>query len=350
VYVWAPPLPPLSFHLVSPLFHLVTKPFSRNCLPRQHELRATVRELAHQCAVFKVPVLAMPKIGAGLDRQPWNWVKQVILEEFHNMDIDILVYLRPGEGRDAYQPTHPDQWRKPRKPARPTNEPGPAEVQLSSTFGPLEEARGINCDIQNPVDKLQDEGKSASQNRQQKPISPLERQMADWEKAGLTDVEKPVEMLTPNYFPGRDGASKAVKATDSLEGDQVGRSNEACLLTGAFSLSAPCPTPAPAQISGESALNLCPAANVVPAKGELKSAPDFCPDVVSSPDFARDHSASDESSIAEIARFLKLKMMEDTVGENEDFSPSEIERLQIAGKTTTTNHRCRRPASSRATK
>jgi hypothetical protein len=155
---------------------------------------------------------------------------------------------------------------------------------------------------------------------------------------------------TPNHFPGRDGASKAVKATDSLEGDQVGRSNEACLLTGAFSLSAPCPTPAPAQISGESALNLCPAANVVPAKGELKSAPDFCPDVVSSPDFARDHSASDESSIAEIARFLKLKMMEDTVGENEDFSPSEIERLQIAGKTTTTNHRCRRPASSRATK
>jgi O-acetyl-ADP-ribose deacetylase (regulator of RNase III) len=304
------------------VFHLVTKPFSRNCLPRRHELRAAVRELAYQCGKLKVPVLAMPKIGAGLDRQPWSWVKQVILEEFRHLDIDILVYLKPGEGRD--------QWRQPKKPARqsPTQSSGADEIPLANDFSHLEEeAEGKNEENEVSATHQQADTDGVYQPKQQRPLSPLQRQIADLEKATRTENELPVEELTPNLYPGRDGASKAVKATDSLEGDQAGRSNEACLLTGAFSLSASSPTPAPAPMSGESAPILCPEAKVIAAEDELNSAPDSLPDGTFSPEAAGNWATDNESSIAEMARSLELKLMDKDSGDNEEFSPSDIERF-----------------------
>jgi hypothetical protein len=51
------------------VFHLVTKPKSANCLPRPPEFRCAVRAMARECVRLKIDTVAMPKIGAGLDRQ-----------------------------------------------------------------------------------------------------------------------------------------------------------------------------------------------------------------------------------------------------------------------------------------
>jgi hypothetical protein len=40
----------------------------------------------------------MPQIGAGLDRQPWRWAKNIIEEVFAGIDTDVLIFLHdPSE-------------------------------------------------------------------------------------------------------------------------------------------------------------------------------------------------------------------------------------------------------------
>ena len=41
--------------------------------------------------------LAIPKIGCGLDKLNWEKVKELIIEEFRNTDIEVLVCLNPEE-------------------------------------------------------------------------------------------------------------------------------------------------------------------------------------------------------------------------------------------------------------
>ena len=59
------------------IFHIVTKPRSANCLPREEEFIPAVRQLANLCTTLGVRTLAIPQIGAGLDRQPWPWARRV---------------------------------------------------------------------------------------------------------------------------------------------------------------------------------------------------------------------------------------------------------------------------------
>jgi O-acetyl-ADP-ribose deacetylase (regulator of RNase III) len=68
------------------IFYIVTKPRSANCLPREEEFIPAVRQLANLCATLGVRTLAIPQIGAGLDRQPWAWAKNIIEQEFAGVD------------------------------------------------------------------------------------------------------------------------------------------------------------------------------------------------------------------------------------------------------------------------
>jgi Macro domain len=79
------------------VFHLVTKPTSRYCLPRWWELIYAVRELARLCKELKIKTVAMPQIGAGLDRQQWWKVRRVIEIEFAGADTEVLVFFHPSE-------------------------------------------------------------------------------------------------------------------------------------------------------------------------------------------------------------------------------------------------------------
>lgn len=43
------------------------------------------------CKCVDVKYLAMPKIGCGLDRLQWSKVREIIKEEFKDLDIEIEV-------------------------------------------------------------------------------------------------------------------------------------------------------------------------------------------------------------------------------------------------------------------
>jgi O-acetyl-ADP-ribose deacetylase (regulator of RNase III) len=92
-----PLLQPGSNNVDRYIFHLVTKPTSRYCLPRWWELIYAVRELARLCKELKVKTVAMPQIGAGLDRQQWWKVRRVIEIEFAGADTEVLVFFHPSE-------------------------------------------------------------------------------------------------------------------------------------------------------------------------------------------------------------------------------------------------------------
>jgi hypothetical protein len=79
------------------IFHIVTKPKSANCLPRPLEFIPAVRKLASLCASLGVKTLALPRIGAGLDRQPWHWVRKIIEEEFTGVATEVLIFNKPTE-------------------------------------------------------------------------------------------------------------------------------------------------------------------------------------------------------------------------------------------------------------
>jgi O-acetyl-ADP-ribose deacetylase (regulator of RNase III) len=79
------------------IFHIVTKPKSANCLPREEEFIPAIRELAKLCTNLGVRTLSIPQIGAGLDRQPWPWALGVIEQEFAGVDTEVLVFTHPSE-------------------------------------------------------------------------------------------------------------------------------------------------------------------------------------------------------------------------------------------------------------
>ncbi|XP_065331769.1 uncharacterized protein LOC135934153 [Cloeon dipterum] len=85
------------------VFHLVTKPRSARCRPLPGDFRAAVFELARRCAESRVATLSIPRIGAGLDRLPWPWVRGVLEEAFAGADTEVLVFTLPAERRPSKQ-------------------------------------------------------------------------------------------------------------------------------------------------------------------------------------------------------------------------------------------------------
>ncbi|XP_059489674.1 uncharacterized protein LOC132204855 isoform X1 [Neocloeon triangulifer] len=199
------------------IFHLVTKPFSRYCLPRREELRRTIRELAHQCHIKKIPVLAMPQIGAGLDRQPWQWVRQVILQEFRGLNIDILVYRHPGEGRGAFAR---QAQRKPEYVTQP-------DFSSASSFAALapEEEKG-NPDNSSPPDILDQVDELKPENVQNPQRRSPHRLATDLEKMMVRrGLPLPVLDGETNQQPqlGPGAALNGAKVLSTHQGGVIGR-------------------------------------------------------------------------------------------------------------------------------
>lgn len=72
------------------VFNLVTK---RNYFhkPTEETMRNALFDLREQAKEQRIKMLAMPKIGAGLDKMPWKVVLSIIIEVFNDEDITILV-------------------------------------------------------------------------------------------------------------------------------------------------------------------------------------------------------------------------------------------------------------------
>lgn len=78
--------------LIDNVFNLVTK---ARCFykPTYDSLHETLVDMREQCESLGITKLAMPKIGAGLDKLNWNKVVNVIYDVFEDSDIEIVVYV-----------------------------------------------------------------------------------------------------------------------------------------------------------------------------------------------------------------------------------------------------------------
>lgn len=76
--------------LIKKIFNLITK--SRSCgKPTYKTLTSSLKEMKKIIILNNIKKIAMPKIGCGLDRLQWGFVKNIIIETFEDLDIEILV-------------------------------------------------------------------------------------------------------------------------------------------------------------------------------------------------------------------------------------------------------------------
>lgn len=59
--------------------------------PTREDFELALDDLVELCEDSNVHKLGMPRIGCGLDRLQWSWVKSKIEEKFADMDIEIQV-------------------------------------------------------------------------------------------------------------------------------------------------------------------------------------------------------------------------------------------------------------------
>lgn len=83
--------------LINNVFNLVTKSryFQK---PAMETLRATLVDMKTQCESLGIKKIAMPRIGCGLDRLPWDCcndsVSNLINEVFGDTEIEVNVYVK----------------------------------------------------------------------------------------------------------------------------------------------------------------------------------------------------------------------------------------------------------------
>jgi len=76
--------------LVDSVFNLITKGKYYG-KPTYKTMKMTLEDMKNQIIKNDIKHLAIPKIGAGLDRLSWAKVREMIKEIFNDIDIEILV-------------------------------------------------------------------------------------------------------------------------------------------------------------------------------------------------------------------------------------------------------------------
>lgn len=72
------------------VFNLITKEKYWH-KPTYYTITECIKEMKDICERHDIQYLAMPKIGCGLDRLQWDKVREIIKEEFKDMNIEIEV-------------------------------------------------------------------------------------------------------------------------------------------------------------------------------------------------------------------------------------------------------------------
>ena len=75
---------------IRPIFNLITKKKYYQ-KPTYESLKLSLIDMKKQCMAHKIKLIAMPKIGCGLDKLKWEIVKTILINVFKDTDIEILV-------------------------------------------------------------------------------------------------------------------------------------------------------------------------------------------------------------------------------------------------------------------
>ncbi|MEO2600912.1 macro domain-containing protein [Clostridium butyricum] len=72
------------------IFNMVTKRVYYG-KPTYGTISKCIKDMASMCKEFNIKHLGIPKIGCGLDRLQWGKVREIIEQEFKDIDIEIEV-------------------------------------------------------------------------------------------------------------------------------------------------------------------------------------------------------------------------------------------------------------------
>ena len=72
------------------VFNLITKKVYYG-KPTYQTITECIKMMKEHCQHYNIKYLAIPKIGCGLDRLQWGKVREIIKEEFRDLDIEIEV-------------------------------------------------------------------------------------------------------------------------------------------------------------------------------------------------------------------------------------------------------------------
>ena len=75
---------------INNVFNLVTKGKYWN-KPTYKSITQCIKYMRDYCIKYNIHYLAMPKIGCGLDKLQWGKVREIIKEEFKDVDIQIEI-------------------------------------------------------------------------------------------------------------------------------------------------------------------------------------------------------------------------------------------------------------------
>jgi len=273
------PVPDENGH-VKYVMYLVTKPRSARCLPKFEDFSAAVREMASLCRSLGITTLALPRIGAGLDRLWWPQVLQVLHEAFRGVNTDVLVFNQPAERTkreqmsrlysDVAAATPPAASRlqpPPQRPA-PLGRQAPRRQQRKSAVQRTSPSDRLMNDLRKRDDRGgQSRTEFNARARKGDRYVPKHFGASQSNTNPLCSVKPSEAPLKPDAaappVPGRGSALKAAAATvSSAKGGPAERSTEACKLTGASSLSALSSTPPPPKQGEPSHVSIPPLAEL----------------------------------------------------------------------------------------
>ena len=60
--------------------------------PTYETLQSSLNAMKQHCVEHEVKMLAMPRIGCGLDRLEWSKVKEMIIQTFQNTNTNVTIY------------------------------------------------------------------------------------------------------------------------------------------------------------------------------------------------------------------------------------------------------------------
>lgn len=72
------------------VFNLVTKKYYYG-KPTYETISKCIKDMVYMCKTMNIKYLGLPKIGCGLDKLSWAKVREIIKEEFEDLDIEIEV-------------------------------------------------------------------------------------------------------------------------------------------------------------------------------------------------------------------------------------------------------------------
>ncbi|XP_059489763.1 uncharacterized protein LOC132204976 [Neocloeon triangulifer] len=210
--------------------YIITKEKSRGTRPTRENFEAAIVSLRDVCTALGIKQLGLPKIGAGLDKLPWEFSLEVLERVFANSKTEVFIF----EGTNDF--TRRNFHKTTTSPASSSLDDEFPPLAKTSQAEPLVQKRQSISLIdsvpqigkQNNLQKCSVVSAASPSHQKNKKKSPTRR----WETDMAKQQARLEQVARPAADPGPGGApSEAAKITAGL-GGPAGRTPETCNKAG----------------------------------------------------------------------------------------------------------------------